>query len=274
MSSEQGLLAFVHIEKAAGTSTHRVLKRWFGTRYCVIERWRLRDDLFSARDLRWLQVIYPRLVAVGGHWIKPYGDLEEACPGGVRWWTLLRDPVRRCASHYQHQVQRMGLKESFEQWIQRPKYRNFQTRKLVGGEDAAAAIRLLEERFLFVGLAERFDESLLMLRKRIGLQERPLVAERENVSWGEAIKNTLLSDTELRRILEEANAVDREVYEHVRREIYPKEQAEYGADLEADLTALRSSITQPAVDLRSRWADLHRYLLYKPALLLARRLAR
>ncbi len=264
------MLAFVHIEKAAGTSVHQLMKRWYGARYCPVERWRLTDELYSASDLRRLRRIYPRLEAIGGHWIRPCGDLEQAAPG-LRWWTILREPLARCASHYQYQVQEMERTEPFERWIADPHYRNFQTRKLVGSEDADAAIRLLEERFLFVGLAEHLAESMLLLRRRLGHDEWPLVLTRENVARADAIKEDLLGDPPRRALLEEANRADRRVYDYVAGTMFPRWRAEYGEALERDLRSLRESPPAPGLDLRRRASDLKRWALYKPWLAAVRR---
>lgn len=266
------MLAFVHIEKAAGTSVHQILKRSYGMRYCPVEAWRFDDAPFSARDLRWLGLLYPRLLALGGHCMRPYGDLPAARPD-VRWWTLLREPLARCASHYQYQVQRMGKREPFEAWIANPRYRDFQTRKLVGTDDAEAAIRTLEERFVFVGLAERFDESMLLLRRLLGDERLKLVYEPdrpENVAADDAPKRELLGDPQQRARLEAANRADLRVYEYVLRVLYPRAQAAYGEDLERDLARLREAPLRPGADWRRRLSDLKRYALYKPALWLVR----
>lgn len=266
------LLAFVHVEKAAGTTVHQIQKRWFGAGYCPVEKWSLEDDAFSADDLRRLRRLYPRLRAIGGHWVKPYGDLERgACP--VLWWTLLREPLARCASHYQYQVQRMGKTLSFEEWIADPRYRNFQTKKLVGCGDPEAAARLLAERFVFVGLAERFDESMLMLRRRVA-PERPLRWIPENVASGDELKSSLLEDAERRALLAEANRADLELYRYVAEELFPRERAAYGERaLAADLERLTRERERLGLDLRRLWSDLWRLLLYKPALRRARRRA-
>lgn len=267
------MLAFVHIEKTAGLSLQQVLKRSFGTRYCPVERWRFGDQLFSARDYRELRLLYPRLAALGGHWVRPMGDLEEAAPG-LRWWTFLREPLARCASHYAHQVQKMGRTLPFEEWIADEHYRDFQTRKLVGRPDAAAALELLRERFFFVGLVERFDESLLLLRRRVGEDALEIAYRPENLARDASLKEALLESPRTRALLEEANREDRLLYEGVLREIYPGQREAYGPGLEADLERWRRTRRIPRLDLRRRACDLKRYALYKPALYVSRRLRR
>ena len=59
----------------------------------------------------------------------------------------------------------MGKTISFDEWIEASHYRNFQTRKLTNQDDVAKAISLIDELKVFVGLAENFDESLVMMTK-------------------------------------------------------------------------------------------------------------
>ncbi len=262
------MLAFVHIEKTAGMSVQQVLKRSFGMRFCAIDRWRLSDDRFTARDLRELRLLYPRLDAISGHWIKPYADLDQACPD-LRYWTLLREPLVRCASHFQHQ-QRMGWVSSFERWIDDDHYRNFQTKKLVGCEDVEAAIRLLEDRFLFVGLSERFDESMLLLQRLVGGKQLDITYTAQNVARDPSTSQKLLRDTKTRKQLEEANRADQQLYAYVRDQLYPRQVAEFGPDLAEALAQARESNRPTLFDLNRRASDLKRYALYKPAVYLSR----
>jgi hypothetical protein len=258
------MLAFVHIEKTAGTSTHRIFQRSFGSRYCILDRWRPTDHVFDAGDYRKLRLFYPRLLAMGGHWIKPWGDLASVIPD-LRYFTFLREPLARTASHYQHQIQVMHRADRFEDWIRLDEYRNFQTRKLVGSEDVDAAIEVLERQFVLVGLAERFDESLVMLRRRLGEGVLDIRYEVENVAADSSIKSRLLADPATRALLEEGNRADLRLYDHVVREIYPRQRREYGSGLDADVERFRAGNRVPRLDLRVRAAELRRKWTYRPA---------
>jgi len=266
------MLAFVHIEKTAGTSMTRILQRSFGGRFCVAEAWRTGDRCFSAADYRRLRWIYPRLRALSGHWITPWSDLRDEIPD-LRFFTFLRDPLERCASHYQHQVQRMGKSMPLAEWIRIGKYRNFQTVKLAGSDDVTEAVRRLGAAdFVLVGLAERFDESLVLLRRAVRPEVLHIEYRAENVAADSGIKRELLEDPASRSLLEDANRADLELYRHVRDRIYPRQVEAYGPDLAADVAAFRGANRVPGWDLRTRLAELRRRMLYKPLLLLNRRL--
>ncbi len=267
------MLAFVHIEKTAGMSVHQIFKRSYGARYATVERWSLADEYFSARDMRALRRLYPRLDAVGGHWLKPWTDVGDACPG-IRWWTFLREPLQRAASHYQYRVEWEGDPRPFEEWVRLPRQRNFQTQKLVGSEDFEAAIRVLEERFFFVGLSEHFDESLVMLQRFAGDPRLRIAYRAENVAPDNTIKRGLLSDPATREQLEDANRADLELYRYVRDELYPRQREKYGPGLAEDVAAFQRSPGPPRLDSKLLGSELKRYALMKPCVYVANRLRR
>jgi hypothetical protein len=260
------MLAFVHIEKTAGTSTHRIFQRSFGSRYCPLDRWRPTDQVFDASDYRKLRWFYPRLRGMGGHWIKPFSNLREVIPE-IRYFTFLREPLARTASHYQHQIQRMGRTDRFEDWIAMEVYRNFQTRKIVGSEDVNAAIEMLQREFVLVGLSARFDESMLMLRRCWRPETLDIRYESENVAADDGIKRRLLGDPATRALLEDANRADLRLYEWVATELYPSQQRAYGPRLEADIEAFRANNRVGWLDWRVRRAEWRRRYFYRPAVL-------
>jgi Sulfotransferase family len=268
------VLAFVHIEKTAGTSTSRILQRSFGSGgYCVLDRWRESDQSFTAADYRKLRWFYPRLRGMGGHWIKPYMDLREAIPG-IRYFTFLREPLARTASHYQHQIQRMNRSASLEEWLRLELYRNFQIRKLVGCDDVGTAQALLEKEFVLVGLTERYDESMVMLRKKLGPDVIDIRYQAENVASDSALREGLLSNSATRALLEEANRADIALYNWVREELYPRQQRDYGPTLGRDVSEFRATNRVEGPDWRALRAEIRRRYVYRPAVRLHQRLSR
>jgi len=230
------MLAVVHIHKTAGTTLAGVLKHANGGTHCDVLAEDAAAPYFSAADLRRLRRWYPRLRSILGHDVRVYSDLETEVPD-VHWVAFLREPLTRTASHYQYDVQRGGVDLPFEEWITHDAVRDRQTRILAGpGGTAEEAIALLG-RFAFVGLTERFDESLVMLGRRAGI--RDLRYAKKWVAPHDDIKQRLLSDPPTREMLVAVNREDLAVYEHVRREVYPKQQAEYGITLDTDVAWFR-----------------------------------
>ncbi|MFQ5947253.1 MAG: sulfotransferase family 2 domain-containing protein [Acidimicrobiia bacterium] len=236
------MLAFVHIHKTAGTTLASILKRSFGARHCNAYSWSKDGPYFSAADYRRLHRLYSSLESMLGHEIRAYSDLEEACPA-VAYYTFVRDPLVRCASHYQYDRQRGGVEMRFEEWIQDDKTHDRQVRHIAGPEpDAQTAIALLEDNFFFVGLVERFDESLVLFQNVVGPDRLQSIHYfRKWAAPDDVIKDRLLNDRKTRALLEDANRMDLELYEHVTREIYPRQRSDYGPGLDEAVTAFQAS---------------------------------
>jgi hypothetical protein len=227
------LLLFVHIPKTAGTTLTSILRltespprtRSIGNVFKGFGGFdkgpldRLRDpqrapDLSAVRILR-------------GH--LPLG-VRDLLPKDrtVRCFTFLRDPVERTLSHY-FQIRASPerahglptfpengtLEHAFEVGYL---HDNLQTRMLCGlaepmgdvtEEMLERAKRHLAEELVLVGLAERFDESLVLAQQRLGLRNILYTsAKRVNESRPRAddVPEALV------RAAERLNQYDRELY--------------------------------------------------------------
>lgn len=260
------MLAFVHIEKTAGQTVIRILRRSFGIWHCDVEPWCKSNDFFSSGDYRQLRLLYPRLISIAGHKVKPYSDLDQSCQN-IHYFTFFRDPVARCASNYQFQIQEMGKSISFEDWIAIDKYQNLHTRKIAGAVDLEAAIEILESRFCFVGLVEAFDESLVMLRETVNVNGLDIRYRPVNVAPDNHIKNALLEDQESREKLIAANEVDLALYDYVKRHIWARQRRSYRGDLGADVAYFKKKKESIIFfhNLNMFLNRLKRNALYKPA---------
>lgn len=268
------MIAFAHIPKTAGITVNKLLRRSFGLHHCDVEVWTRRDYVgvyYSAQDHRKTLRLYQKLRSIAGHQIKPHSDLKTHFPG-VRYFTFLRDPITRTASHYQYTVQRMGEEAPFEKWITRDEFHNMQTKHIAGCDDLGLAIKILNEECFFVGLIENFDESLVMLQKKVDDDRFDIRYVRENVAPSSAIKKGLLGDPATRGLLEEVNQTDQQLYDYVRRELYPKQKDEIGETLASEVESFRSSNTLPTVNLNAMANLIKRNLLYKPLLRYSQRL--
>jgi hypothetical protein len=228
------MLAFVHIHKTAGTTINEILARSYGMRHCYLNPVSGKPTL-SAEDYRRVQKLCPRLVSIAGHSICAHSDLDSVRPD-VRYYTFLREPLVRCASHYQYQVQQQGKHYSFEEWIEKPIKRNPQTTRIAGsGGTVEDAIRLLERRFIFVGLLEHFDESLVLLRHYAADSRLDIWYRRRLVARDDTIKNRLLSDPATRSRMVDANRLDLALYEYASKELYPAFKRRYSGLLNQDV---------------------------------------
>jgi hypothetical protein len=267
------MIAFVHIEKSAGTTLKFILRQSFGASHCDIRLWPEdpRDLLahppkriLTPRDLHRTRWVYPTLSSFAGHAVAPYGELAETRPD-IRFWTMLRDPVARAASHYQHLRTHRGLNFSFEEFIDRGVYNNWQTRKLCGEDNFPEALDVLRNRLWFVGLVEKFNETLLLLKKQLNNPRLEIRHEVHNRARNPGMKRQILDDLKSRALLEEANQNDIALYRHAVKEVYARQVREYGPTLAEDVAALVKS-NENYRPPRRILATVVRDLLYKPLL--------
>lgn len=232
MTEMRPLLVFVHINKTAGTTVRYILRSSYGARHCDVEPWHgaWTDPPFSTPDLRRVRRIYPHLASIAGHRVAGYAELEE--PGtDLRYLTFLREPIAMCASRFQYQLDYRKKDRIFEDWIQKDWVRNAQTQRIGGTSDASDAIAMIEKKEMFVGLTERFDESMVLL-KALRAPDLDIRYAPVNVAKSSSVAKELLSDSATRQMIVDANRADIELYEYVRAELYPTFQRGFGPSLD------------------------------------------
>jgi hypothetical protein len=164
-----------------------------------------------------------------------------------------------------------GVRAPLEEWIGSG---NAQTSWIAGTDDLDAAIRTLREKFVFVGLVEHFDESLVMFQRKAADHRLNINYRSRNVAPKNAIKNQLLEDPRTNSMLIEAHRKDLALYEFVRDELYPQQKREYGSILDHDVEIFRNAnrgMTKYTYNLNLKLMlnFFKRRFLYRPALYLA-----
>ena len=266
------MLVFIHINKTGGRTARYILRSSFGLRHCEVQPWHARwtGTPFSTHDLLRLRRYYPSLKSIAGHRVTGYVDLQLDGKE-LTYFTLIRDPLRSCASRFQYQVNIARKKNLvFEEWIQQDWARNYQTKWIAGVDDVAEAIRIIHDKNIFVGLTERYDESMLLL-KALMANDLNISYRRVNVARDNTIKERLLSTESTRQMLIEAQQADLELYEYVRLELFPTYQREYGPSLAADVAYYQQTRSNNFNYWNLTLSRLKQYVLYKPLLYLYRR---
>lgn len=266
------MLAFIHINKSAGRTVRYILRSSYGLRHCEVQPWHARwtDPPFSLQDLHRLRRFYPDLKSIAGHRITGHVDLYEN-GREFRYFTFMRDPLKSCASRFQYKVNISRKKNlDFEEWIHQDWIRNYQTKWIAGVSDVDEAIRIIRDKSIFVGLAEHFDESMVLLKALIA-NDLNISYKRVNVARDNTIKERLLSTERTRQMLIEAQQADLDLYNFVKQELVPTYQREYGPSLKADVAAYQQTRRNSFNYFNLTMSRLKQYMLYRPLLYLYRK---
>jgi hypothetical protein len=280
------MYAFVHIERTAGSTVNAILRRSFGTGHCDIrlpltsrrgdrpQHQLDRRVLVDAEGLRRVRRVYRHLKGIAGHNVKPYGDLSVSIPD-IRFFTFVRDPAARLRSHFLNARLVDHGPRGFDRWIAATWVHNWQTKMIAGEPNAQKAIELLSTRVEFVGLTERFDESVLMLGQ--WLQEPGFRPEYRRINQlrdkrlpHEVVRlhrDTRYLDADPARArIQEAIAEDQKVYDFVAATIFPRQLAAYHGTLKSDLQSLQQRNRCAGRLAEPIWSSVVRNYVYKPLL--------
>lgn len=216
---------FLHIHKAAGTTLHRIVER----QYDPAQVWSF-DESHNFDDFQRLSEIQRAGIRMlKGHMI--FG-MHEWMPGESTYFTLLREPIERAISfyywirrnpHHHHYDLITSEDLSLEEYLETGQANmmdNGQTRMLAGvlqyefpfgecTEELLEAAKFnLTESFSVVGLVERFDETLLLLKRAFGWND--VYYAQQNVTRNRPGRGDLPQAT--LELLAEQNGLDLQLY--------------------------------------------------------------
>ncbi|MEM9015760.1 MAG: hypothetical protein AAGC68_02015 [Verrucomicrobiota bacterium] len=214
--------------KTGGQTIRAILRKNFGRHHCDML---LREEA-KEQDWRWVKKCYPRLQSVRGHCVVPRDEKFEALFPEARYYTFLRDPAARAVSHFLFRERSGDQLSPWRDWLE--ENGNYFCRRLAGEASAEAAIEVLRTTIGFVGLVEKFDESLLLWAAWSGLEKPDLTFRKVNESPGKPD-----NIDELLKQAERANSEDRRLFRFALEEIFPAQREAYPGDLSEDRFRLR-----------------------------------
>tara|TARA_B100001063_G_C16745626_1_gene547316 strand:+ start:601 stop:1572 length:972 start_codon:yes stop_codon:yes gene_type:complete len=155
-------LFFIHISKTAGSSFRVAAERYFG-----------KEDVFydygpnaneTNPDIRTLDYQKRDRYAAGmkivekakfltGHINHPKYAPFIPAKNAI---TFVRDPIQQVRSHYEHFTRHHRYKKSFSEFVNEPRFKNVQYKAFQGTWPDAIG---------FIGLTERYSESLALINK-------------------------------------------------------------------------------------------------------------
>lgn len=226
-SSQEGkTIIFVHIPKTGGTTLERLIKRQYEPKSLFLFN-RTAESLAQFRKLT--EAEKKNIKFLQGHW--RFG-LHKEFPQPCTYMTILRDPIERVISLY-HYILRtpenpahkeitsknMSLKEYASSGV--TSVDNNQTRLLSTAESVSgyrpcspemleSAKKNLQDDFAVVGLMERYNETLILLKRTFNWKTPFYV--KANVAKKRPLKEDIDKDTI--KIIEKYNELDIELYKY------------------------------------------------------------
>jgi hypothetical protein len=219
-------LVFLHIPKTAGSTLSRMLNRFYPPQR--IHTLKTPDIAGAIAEFRgWPDERRHAVALLKGH--QPFG-LHALLAPGARYITVLRHPVPRIISHYHYlrnnpghfmheRLVKSGLDvASYAGSGLFPELDNGQTRQIAAvpddrpatRADLARALDHIDRHFAWVGITERFDESLVGLAARMRWLD--VTYRKHEVGQGWRRESV---DAATTRAIEAANALDLALYDRV-----------------------------------------------------------
>lgn len=255
----------MHIEHTGGTTLQRIIERQYRPEETYLNyKPRLKPTpIFMAKS----EAERRRYKLIFGHL---YYGIHRYVPGESRYLTILRHPVDRMISSYTYNARKETVpkhhlyKNNTITWAQHFDRRQDWMRqigRIVGGDDSILenwfrktipenaleiALEHLENDFAMVGLQDRYDESLLMMRYVLNWK-KPIVYVRQNVTTKRVTLNDLAAED--RALIEKLAEVEMPLYEYAKKRFAAQIEA-YPGDIERDLAQFRKDNASYAVTMQ------------------------
>lgn len=204
------MLLSLHVPKCAGTSFALVLKRIFGARL-----WLNYGAIFRRGEAR-EGIIPQNTECIHGHFeADAFDDLYPKSPM-VTW---VRHPVERLASNYHYFLRHPGPNDHFCQVLHERNLKLTEFAELEGMQNVATRHLLGRplDQFKFVGVSERFPESMAVFSHSLGLEDGG-TPPRVNYNPERTQPRYELSPSEFDRIAA-MNTADLELYNEANRRL-------------------------------------------------------
>lgn len=183
--------------------------------------------------------LMPWCAGFGGHSVRSQLDYSAVLGREVHYFTFLRNPVQRYLSHFNYQVHRMGISWTMSSFMEDRRFDDFMTHRLSSSGDVGEAKERLERDFVFVGLLEEFDASLILLRQALKMPEMAIGSSPQNVAANPGY-GFLRDMSDVETQVRNRNAGDLELYAHA-RVLFARQRAKFLGDFDGEVEALRAA---------------------------------
>jgi hypothetical protein len=265
--AKERALIFLHIAKTAGSTLHAIIERQFAPEVTHNLK-RIRPPRSIQEFFNLPESERRRIRLLKGH--MPYG-LHKYLSVPATYLTMLRDPVDRVISQYYFTLRMPGISLYEEITSKHMSLADFALKRaslgvvndqtillsgvekvntallsgvempsFAGNEEVASedtlriAIQNLENHFAVVGLSERFDESVLLLKREFGWKN--IFYVKRNVTKDRPTKQQV--PREVIELIEKQNFLDVQLYEYARQR-FEEAIKEQGRNFESELRSFQ-----------------------------------
>lgn len=177
------IVFFVHIPKTAGTSFRKAAESYFGSDHVCydyapasVETSDLvREEIYQKKDF---SAFYKKYSAIDKNFLSGHVHAGKYIGlfGARDTVVFLRDPIQRTISEYKHFCRDLGYEGDFRSFYREPGFIDRQKKML-------SAVPLMA--FGFVGLTERYEESLRQINDRYDTRIEGMELNRGRKSIGQ-----------------------------------------------------------------------------------------
>lgn len=228
------MIIFFHIEKAAGTTFNYILRNNYANFIVIPPKGYWTNDPINSFDINTFKkykLILPKIKGFGGHTLRPFIKYDEYKNGNIKYVTFLRNPVDRYISHYLFQKYEMKIDWNIEEFINEEKFSNFMTKKIAGCSDFELARNLINKKKIFIGILEKFDESLILFKKILNLQKFNICYEKQRILHNaklEKEKKMIYTNKSLIELINSKNTEDTKLYNYAINKLFKKYISNFG----------------------------------------------
>tara|TARA_B100000579_G_scaffold25171_1_gene17739 strand:+ start:33466 stop:34347 length:882 start_codon:yes stop_codon:yes gene_type:complete len=193
-----------------------------------------------------------------GHQLRLFEGRYSSLPN-AKYMTFFRNPIDRYLSHFQQWNLKHESSESIERRINDKKENNYMVRFLADTEDLEKAKSVIDQNLDFIGFAEKFDISLLLMKQYLNLDDKfdlryAMIKHMTGKTPGRNYLDNKFSylPQDYKEKIIQNNTLDIELYEYAKIR-FNKQIANYKGSLKSDFIKLKKN---------SKNFKFHRYQVY------------
>ena len=233
------IIAFSQVTRCGGVTINALLQSYYGLKHFDLVGEHLNNQMtYNEKDLLFDIKIHPFASSFAGHFSSHLNidNISKINNKKVLFYTMLRNPIDRVFSKYRFQVNRYNLPNDFNAWYQKYHIPNGMINHFTGSDNLELAKVMLTNKYDAVGILEKFDESLLIFKKKLSLKGMDLNYEVKNDTLKLKSDEKKIIEENYRDMVTSSNSKDIKLYNYILNTIWKEQVNDYGSEkMKSDL---------------------------------------